>query len=165
MCQFCSRGSQAGWQMARVQAPACPVARPRPPWVCSSVSLIPADTRPLSPQVYHHLPPRTQGEVPMGAPRQSIFASTLQGPLPTLTPQDARHGAKLSSLSLVLWLCWGRTPEDRGGLGCALPFLPPLRPSGLETCVLKWPFVHCPCRTGSLEGGAGTAGAAWGGWG
>lgn len=36
---FCSGGSQAGRQMARVQAPARPVARPRPPWVFSSVSL------------------------------------------------------------------------------------------------------------------------------
>lgn len=112
--------------MARVQAPARPVARPRPPWVCSSVSLIPADTWPLSLQVYHHLPPQTQGEVPMGAPRQSVFASTLQGPLPTPTPQDARHGAKLSSLSLVLWLCAGEGPlRTEGGWGVPSPFFPP----------------------------------------
>lgn len=115
---------------------------------------------------FHHLTPCTHGEVPRGAPRQPVFASTLHGGAPHAEAPgcNAWNQAFQPELGSVA-LCWGRRLEDRGGVGYALPSLPRLRPSGLETSALKWPFVYCPYRTGSLEGGAGTAGAAWAGWG
>lgn len=101
-----------------MQAPALPVVWP-------SVSLTPADTRPQSTGVSTTCHPVRKGKCPWERDNQSL-PSLRVGALPTPTPQDAMHGTKLSSLSLVLWLCAGGGPlrTEEGWVCPPLPSLP-----------------------------------------